>query len=153
MLVEFGSVMPWVMSTSDFQSLNLLAKKSGYDGHLLRYFWTKAIALEVVSRFLWGFIFFIWFPEKQDLCDCALCLCLHLTSFARRAVFYRLSMMGRNSFQGSEKRWLNEVLLLRERPPASRPELYSPQRIHFGHHPCRKEQLPCFLSFCSHNSY
>lgn len=61
MLVEFGSVMPRVMSPSDLQSLNPLAKKSGYDGHLLRYFWMKATALEVVSGFLWGFMGFYFF--------------------------------------------------------------------------------------------
>lgn len=78
MLMEFDSVMPRVMSPSYLQSLNQLAEKSGYDGHLLCYFWTKAIALEVVSGFIFFFFhFLIWFPKKQDLCDCALCFCLY----------------------------------------------------------------------------
>lgn len=137
--MEFDSVMPRVMSPSYFQSLNQFAKKSGYDGYLLCYFWTKAIVLWVVSGFLFLFLFFfsflIWFPKKQDLCDCALCLCLYLTTFAWRAVFYQLSMIGRNLFQVYEKRWVNKVLLLRRRWPAASLELYSPWRVHFGCHP------------------
>lgn len=50
-LMEFDSTMPQVMAPSSFQSLNQLAEQSGYDGHLLRWFWTKAIAWEVGREF------------------------------------------------------------------------------------------------------
>lgn len=50
-LMEFDSTMPQVMAPSSFQSLNQLAEQSGYDGHLLRWFWTKAIAREVGREF------------------------------------------------------------------------------------------------------
>lgn len=59
--------------------------------------------LSVGFSLFFFFSFLIWFPKKQDLCDCALCLCLYLTTFAWRAVFCKLSMMGRNSFQVFEE--------------------------------------------------
>lgn len=92
--MEFDSLMPQVMSSPYFQSPNQLAKESGYDGHLLCHCSNKAIAFRLSVDFSFFHpSFLILFPKKQDLCDCALCLCLYLTVFAWRAVSYQVSVM------------------------------------------------------------